>query len=91
MSQIKGPAIFLSQFLSDEAPFNTLENITAWAKSLGYLGVQIPAWDKRLIDIDRAAESKDYCDELKARCNGLEITELVTTVTNLRPDATAWR
>ena len=78
MSQIKGPAIFLSQFLSDKAPFNTLENITAWAKSLGYLGVQIPAWDKRLIDIDKAAESKDYCDELKARCNGLEITELVT-------------
>ena len=78
MSQIKGPAIFLSQFLSDEAPFDTLENITAWAKSLGYGGVQIPAWEKRLIDIDRAAESKDYCDELRSRCNGLEITELVT-------------
>jgi sugar phosphate isomerase/epimerase len=78
VSQIKGPAIFLSQFLSDEAPFDTLENITAWAKSLGYLGVQIPAWEKRLIDIDRAAESKEYCDELRSRCNGLEITELVT-------------
>ncbi len=78
MSQIKGPAISLPQFLSDEPPFNTLENITAWAKSLGYLGVQIPAWDTRVIELDKAAESKDYGDELKGRCNGLEITELVT-------------
>lgn len=78
MSQIKGPAIFLAQFLGEEPPFNTLENVTAWAKSLGYLGVQLPAWDSRVIDLDKAAESRDYCDELKGRCNGLEITELVT-------------
>ena len=70
MSQMKGPAIFLLQFVSDEPPFNNLENITKWAKSLGFLGVQIPAWDKRLIDLDAAAKSKDYCDELKGRCTG---------------------
>ena len=78
MAQIKGPAIFLSQFLGNEPPFDTLENITSWAKSLGYLGVQVPAWDKRVIDIDQAATSKTYCDELKRRCQGLEITELVS-------------
>lgn len=78
MSQIKGPAISLPQFLGEEPPFNTLENITAWAKSLGYLGVQIPVWDTRVIDLDKAAESKNYCDELKGQCHGLEITELVT-------------
>lgn len=78
MSQIKGPAIFLAQFLADKPPFNTLENITAWAKSLGYIGVQIPAWDARVIDLDKAAKSKNYCDELKGKCNGLEITELAT-------------
>jgi sugar phosphate isomerase/epimerase len=78
MSLIKGPAIFLAQFLGDEPPFDTLENITAWAKSLGFIGVQIPAWDGRVIDIGIAAESKDYCDELKGTCNGLEITELAT-------------
>lgn len=78
MSQIKGPAICLLQFVSDKSPFDTLENITAWAKSLGYLGVQLPAWDNRLIDLDKAAESASYCDELRGRCNGLEITELVT-------------
>ena len=80
MSQIKGPAIFLAQFVTDEPPFNTLENITAWAKSLGFIGVQIPAWDARLIDLDKAAESRGYCDELKDKCNGLVITELATHV-----------
>lgn len=78
MSNIKGPAIFLLQFLGNDPPFDTLENITAWAKSLGYLGIQLPAWDKRVIDLDKAAESEDYCAELKNRCNGLKITELVT-------------
>ncbi len=76
MSQIKGPAIFLSQFVGNKPPFNTLENITAWTKSLGYLGVQIPAPAIQLIDLDEAVKSKDYCDEIKGRCNGLEITEL---------------
>jgi sugar phosphate isomerase/epimerase len=78
MSQIKGPAVFLLQFLTDEPPFNNLENITAWAKSLGFIGVQLPSWDNRLIDLDKAAESKNYCDELKGKCNGLAITEIAT-------------
>jgi len=78
MSQIKGPAIFLAQFMGDEEPFNSLPSITAWAKSLGYAGVQIPAWDGRCIDIRKAAESKDYCEEIKGQCNGLEITELAS-------------
>ncbi|MBL0160173.1 MAG: sugar phosphate isomerase/epimerase [Bryobacterales bacterium] len=78
MSQIKGPAIFLAQFMGDEAPFNSLPNITAWAKELGYKGVQIPAWDTRLMDLKRAAESKTYCDELKGQTNGLVITELAS-------------
>jgi len=78
MTPIKGPAIFLAQFLGDKPPFDTLENITRWAKDLGYLGVQIPTWDSRAIDLDKAASSKTYCDELKGRCNGLAITELAS-------------
>jgi sugar phosphate isomerase/epimerase len=76
MSQIKGPAIFLAQFADEKEPFNTLPNITKWAKSLGFKGVQIPSWDDSFIDLDKAAESKAYCDDLKGACNGLEITEL---------------
>ena len=78
MSQIKGPAIFLAQFMGDQAPFNNLPNITEWAKELGYIGVQIPAFDSRLIDIKKAAESKTYCDEIKGQTNGLAITELAS-------------
>ena len=80
MKTIKGPAIFLAQFMGDEAPFNSLENVCKWAASLGYIGVQIPTWDDRLIDLKAAAESKDYCDELKGKIAsyGLQITELST-------------
>ena len=80
MKTIKGPAIFLAQFASDEAPFNSLDNICAWAASLGFRGVQIPSWDARLFDLERAAESQTYCDEVKgiATDNGVEITELST-------------
>lgn len=77
---IKGPAIFLAQFASDDAPFNSLENITKWAAGLGYKGVQIPTFDARLFDLDKAAESDAYCDEVKGICAdaGVEITELST-------------
>lgn len=80
MTTIKGPGIFLAQFAGDNPPFNTLRSICEWAKSLGYVGVQIPTWDSRLIDLQKAAESKTYADELKGIVNdaGLQITELST-------------
>ena len=80
MKTIKGPAIFLAQFMGDEAPFNSLESICQWAADLGYKGVQIPTWESRLIDLEKAANSKTYCDELKGKIQsyGLEITELST-------------
>jgi sugar phosphate isomerase/epimerase len=80
MNTIQGPAIFLAQFAGDAAPFNSLSAIGRWAASLGYQGVQIPSWDKRLFDLERAALSQDYCDEVKgqlAEC-GLAISELST-------------
>jgi len=75
---IKGPGIFLAQFLRDEQPFDNLENIGKWASELGYKGVQIPTWDTRVIDLEKAAESKVYCEELQGRLQetGLEVSEL---------------
>ncbi len=80
MKTIKGPALFLAQFAGDEAPFNSWDAITKWAADVGYVGVQVPSWDGRLFDLDKAASSKDYCDEIAgvARQNGVEITELST-------------
>lgn len=81
MGMIKGPAIFLAQFAGTDAPFDTLENIAGWAAGLGYKGIQVPC-DPRFIDLDRAATSKDYCDELKGICadKGVQITELSTHI-----------
>lgn len=75
-----GPGIFLAQFASDEPPFDSFDSICRWASSLGYKGMQIPTWDKRLFDLDKASESQDYCDELKgtAKSHGIEISELST-------------
>ncbi|MDF9800585.1 sugar phosphate isomerase/epimerase [Catalinimonas alkaloidigena] len=80
MKTIKGPAVFLAQFMSDEAPFDTFENACKWMADAGYKGVQVPTFDPRCIDLEKAAESKGYCDELqgKAKEAGVEITELST-------------
>jgi len=77
---MKGPAIFLAQFVGDEAPFDTLDNLCQWAADLGYTGIQIPTWESHLIDLQQAAESKTYADELKGKVAqyGLEISELST-------------
>lgn len=77
---MKGPAIFLAQFAGDEAPFSSWREITAWAAGLGYRGVQLPAFDACLFDLEKAAASQDYCDEIAGigRENGIEITELST-------------
>lgn len=80
MKTIKGPAIFIAQFIGDEAPFNDLKSISQWAKGLGFKGLQLPTNDTRFIDLQKAAESKTYADEIKGIVNeaGLEITELST-------------
>lgn len=80
MVTIKGPGIFIAQFIGDHAPFNSLESICKWAAGLGFKGIQLPTQDPRFIDLQKAAESKTYADELKGKINeyGLEITELST-------------
>jgi len=77
---LKGPGIYLAQFASDTAPFDSWSAITRWAGEKGFEGVQIPSWDGRIFDLRRAAESKTYCDEVAgvARENGVAITELGT-------------
>ncbi len=80
MKTIKGPGIFLAQFAGDEAPFNTLEGMAAWAAKLGFKGIQIPTWDRRLFDLQKAAETEGYCEEILdiAGRAGIAVTELST-------------
>mgnify|MGYP006297313913 FL=1 len=78
MKTIQGPGIFLAQFVRDSEPFNSIEGLGRWVSGFGYKGVQIPTWESSLIDLEKAASSKAYCDEYKGRLAemGLEIIEL---------------
>ena len=77
---MKGPAIFLAQFAGTEAPFNSLEGMARWAGELGYIGIQVPTSDPTLFNLQLAAESQTYCDEIRGLLaqHGVEITELST-------------
>ncbi|MBE0552599.1 MAG: sugar phosphate isomerase/epimerase, partial [Rhodobacteraceae bacterium] len=80
MKTMRGAGLFLAQFGGDVAPFNSWGSITRWAADCGYAGVQVPSWDGRLFDLDKAAVSKDYCDEFRgvAAEAGIAVTELST-------------
>ena len=82
MKTIKGPAIFLAQFAGDKPPFDTLDHVCEWAAGLGYKGVQIPTWVSAYIDMEKAATSKTYADELNgtAAKHGVVITELASHI-----------
>src|SRR5882672_10689621 len=64
MKTLKGPGLFLAQFAQDTPPHNSLATIARWAKDNGYKGIQIPSWDRRFFDLDLAAASNGYCDEI---------------------------
>lgn len=80
MRTIKGPGLFLAQFARDTAPHNSLPAIARWAAGYGYKAIQIPTWDKRFFDLDLAASSAAYCDEIKGMLAdlGIVISELST-------------
>jgi sugar phosphate isomerase/epimerase len=77
---MKGPAIFLAQYAGAEPPFDRLETMAQWAANYGYVGVQVPTSDAALFDLERAAESQAYCDEVAGALAdaGIAITELST-------------
>ncbi|MCP3729610.1 sugar phosphate isomerase/epimerase [Sphingomonas sp. MG17] len=79
-TEIKGPGLFIAQFLGDSAPFDRLDTIADWAAGLGYKALQLPTWDARVIDLALAAESADYAQELQGKLaeKGLAISELST-------------
>lgn len=81
MKTLKGPAIFLAQFIGDKPPFDKLETMAKWVADLGYVGVQMPTGGAdSFFDLALAAESQTYCDDIAGLLaeHGLEITELST-------------
>ncbi|MBW8812689.1 MAG: sugar phosphate isomerase/epimerase [Caulobacterales bacterium] len=80
MKTLKGPGIFLAQFVGSEPPFDRLETLADWAAGLGYAGLQLPTGEGGLFDVAKGAESQAYCDDVKGMlaAKGLAITELST-------------
>lgn len=80
MKTLKGPGIFLSQFIGEQAPFNTLEGLAQWASALGYKALQIPCHHRSIFDLDLASTSQAYCDDITGLLGtyGLEVSELST-------------
>ncbi len=78
MTTIRGPGVMLSQFMGQTPPHDTLDGVVGWLAVQGYVGVQIPVHDPRLIDLERAASDDGYCAAYRARLAalGVEITEL---------------
>ena len=77
---MKGPGIFLAQFMGDQPPLSRFDTACRWAAELDYTGVQVPSWDRRCLDLAKAASSRAYCDELRgqAASAGIEISELAS-------------
>ncbi len=69
---MKGPAIFLAQFAGTAPPFDKLETMAQWAAGLGYVGVQVPT-DPKLFDLEQAAKSQTYCDEIAGKLADADI------------------
>lgn len=65
MRTLKGPGISLEAISSFQLPFRSLDDIAKWVSSLGYYGIELPTWNSSLFDMALAAESQDYCDEVK--------------------------
>ncbi len=78
MRTINGPGLMLSQFISDQPPFNSLEAIASWAAGLGYKSFMVPIHDRRAIDVTRAAQDDRYAAEITATLSrhGIVISEL---------------
>ena len=80
MRTLKGPGIFLAQFAGPNPPFNRLDTIAKWAADLGYKGLQLPTGPGSFVDLEQAAESQAYCDDVAGTLaqHGLAVTELST-------------
>lgn len=80
MNTLKGPGIFLAQFIDSTPPFNNLDGLAAWAANIGFKALQIPCNHRAIFDVELAASSQQYCDEVKGVLaeHGLQISELST-------------
>jgi sugar phosphate isomerase/epimerase len=80
IDKLRGPGLFLAQFIDTTPPFDTLDGLAGWAAGLGFRAVQIPTSAPHIFDLPLAARSQAYCDDVQGRlaAHGLVISELST-------------
>lgn len=80
MRTLKGPSVFLAQFVQDRHPYNSLTGLAQWAADKGFVAVQMPTNHPEIFDLTLAAESQIYCDDVmdKLASHGIVISELST-------------
>src|SRR5882724_11987403 len=78
MQTVKGPSLFIAQFIDADPRLATLEGLAAFAAEAKFTALQIPTFSPKIFDLEQAAQSQAYCDDvlgILAR-HGLGISEL---------------
>src|ERR1700722_20041054 len=74
---IRGPGLFISQFIGREPAFNTLGGIASWASALGFQALQIPVATAGLSDVAGLSERDTLAAiETILSANGLMVSEV---------------
>jgi sugar phosphate isomerase/epimerase len=74
---MQGPGLFISQFIGEEPPFNTLGGIARWAADLRFKALQIPVSDPRLTDVGGLSERDSIMSiETILAATGLTVSEI---------------
>jgi sugar phosphate isomerase/epimerase len=75
---IRGPGLFVAQFLRDRPPFDSLAGVAGWAAGLGYRALQLPVQDVRVLDLRAVAASRDRAQDVVGTlaAHGLVVSEL---------------
>jgi len=74
---MRGPGLFISQFVRTDPPFDTLGGLAEWAKDLGFKALQVPVSDPRLKDLAGLSD-KDAISKIEAVMSkaGLVVSEI---------------
>lgn len=74
---IRGPGLFIGQFISNDPPFDTLDGMAGFAAATGFVALQVPVHDPRFIDLGRL-DASGYIGAIEAATHGrgLAVSEI---------------
>ena len=77
MKTIRGPGLFIAQYLGQAPFFSDIDDVSGFAAQNGFKALQVPVHDKAIIDTERLEESGyiDSCCRAIER-HGLVVSEI---------------